>query len=64
MNGFPGLVVDIAQAKIAARGQTDSAGSFTQTLQVPAGAAGLTVLIQAVVPGHSITTSVKTVTFE
>jgi hypothetical protein len=64
VNGFPGLVVDIAQAKIAARGQTDSTGSFTQTLQVPAGAAGLTVLIQAVVPGHSITTSVKTVTFE
>jgi hypothetical protein len=64
VNGFPGLIVDIAQAKIAARGQTDSTGSFTQTLQVPAGAAGLTVLIQAVVPNHSITTSVKTVTFE
>ncbi|MCX8230108.1 MAG: hypothetical protein OTJ44_09220 [Planctomycetota bacterium] len=64
VNGFPGLFVDIAQAKIAARGRTDSTGSFVQTLQVPAGAAGLTVLIQAVVPNHSITTSVKIVTFE
>ena len=64
VNGFPGLFVDIAQAKMAARGQTDSTGSFTQTLQVPAGAAGLTVLIQAVIPSHSITTSVTTVTFE
>ena len=64
VNGFPGLFVDIAQAKMAARGQTDSTGSFTQTLQVPAGAAGLTVLIQAVMPSHSITTSVTTVTFE
>lgn len=50
VNGFPGLFVDIAQAKMAARGQTDPTGSFTQPLQVPAGAAGLTVLIQAAMP--------------
>ena len=60
----PGLFVDIDQARLAARGRTDSSGALQQTVQVPPQAAGITVLLQAVVPDHFITTSVKVVTFE
>jgi len=62
--GIPGLFLDIAQPQIVALGLTESNGSFAHTLQVPAGAAGLKVLLQAVVPEHSLTTSVHTVTFQ
>lgn len=62
--GFPGLILDIAQPLIVTAGVTDSAGGFAHTLPVPAAAAGLTVLFQAVVPDHSITTGVNTVTFQ
>ena len=62
--GSPGLFVDIDQARVVATGQTDSSGNLTQTVQVPPQAAGLTVLMQAVIPSHPITTSVVSVTFE
>ena len=62
--GSPGLFVDIDQARVVATGQTDSSGNLTQTAQVPPQAAGLTVLMQAVIPSHPITTSVVSVTFE
>lgn len=62
--GIPGLILDIAQPLILTVGVTDSAGGFAHTLPVPAAAAGLTVLFQAVVPDHSITTGVNTVTFQ
>ena len=64
MLGIPGLFLDIAQPQIVALGLTNSNGGFVHTLQVPAGAAGLKVLLQAVVPEHSLTTSVHTVTFQ
>ena len=62
--GIPGLILDIAQPLLLTVGVTDSAGGFAHTLPVPAAAAGLTVLFQAVVPDHSITTGVNTVTFQ
>ena len=62
--GFPGLILDIAQPLLVTVGVTDSAGGFAHTLPVPAAAAGLTVLFQAVVPDHAITTEVDTVTFQ
>ncbi|MDP7062600.1 MAG: hypothetical protein QF489_06690 [Planctomycetota bacterium] len=62
--GVPGLFLDLQQATVVATGQTDSLGHLAQTIQVPPQAADATILFQAVVPDHSITTSVVTVTFE
>ena len=62
--GIPGLVIDMVEPVILSVGVTDSTGNFAHTLQVPASAAGLMVLVQAVVPTHAITTSVEAVTFQ
>lgn len=62
--GSSGLILDIDQARLVATGRTDSSGALQQTVQVPPQAAGITVLLQAVVPDYSITTSVKIVTFK
>ena len=62
--GIPGLFLDIANPQIVSIGLTDPTGSYTQPVPIPAAAAGLTVLIQAVMPTGLVTTSVDTVTFE
>lgn len=48
--GCPGLVVDIDAALIADTGPMDATGTAVLGAMVPAGASGLTVLVQAVQP--------------
>ena len=60
--GCLGLSVDIAQARIAARGMTSEFGGHSIWVHVPPGTAGLSLLVQAVIPQECLTTEVGTVT--
>lgn len=62
--GCQNLFVDIAQAKVAARGLTSEFGGHSIWLQVPPGTSGLQLLIQAVLPAHCLTTEIGSVTIQ
>ena len=59
--GCPGLHADIAQARVLAVGQTTQVGLCVESVQLPPQAAGLTALMQAVLPGECLTSVVATV---
>jgi len=62
VSGCPGLFVDIDQPRIVGRGRTSETGNHFVVVNVPAGAAGLTVLTQAILLEACMSTEVVPVT--
>lgn len=60
--GCPGLVADIDSARLIARGRVTAQGNHVATVQVPGSAAGISVLIQVLLPEVCMSTEVVPVT--
>ena len=60
--GCPGLTIDIARARVAARGITGEFGGHSVWVNVPPGTSGLSLLVQAVLPTECLSTEVSSVT--
>ena len=60
--GCPGLAADIASARLAAKGKTTAQGNHVAVVDVPGKAAGMTILVQAVLPEVCMSSEVVTIT--